>query len=381
MSPTAWATALPRSIPIFTIATRCSTQNHLSTRVLMTLRVARPQVIRFIGNSTAAKRAPLSSVVASSPKSSRSPSGASTSTTTTLSSARPTRESLSFAERLARLKEPAVLYRAPPHRFYRFSCYSSGLFCIMYVGYHYTTSVLYAPPDVTWWLPHAFAVIVAVMGVLGAYFITGAWRLVRVIRAVPRASGSALAPAGAATKPAPQMRRTAAQRAAAAADAAATHQLPIRLEVTATRLLPFFPPKVTLLEPADLVLPAQYVILRHMGEHVKNPDLAKSKLGVREQLQAIKDAKARAVAEAEYDKRNLLTSPFRHMARAFGTMFRTLHRSLTRAGFVNVEAQGMKYKLDVMESWALEDGRALDRLVRVQERSNLITSFPQERKA
>ncbi|KAI6383768.1 hypothetical protein MCOR24_011772 [Pyricularia oryzae] len=177
------------------------------------------------------------------------------------------------------------------------------------------------------------------------------------------------------------MRRTAAQRAAAAADAAATHQLPIRLEVTATRLLPFFPPKVTLLEPADLVLPAQYVILRHMGEHVKNPDLAKSKLGVREQLQAIKDAKARAVAEAEYDKRNLLTSPFRHMARAFGTMFRTLHRSLTRAGFVNVEAQGKKYKLDVMESWALEDGRALDRLVRVQERSNLITSFPQERKA
>lgn len=343
----------------------------------MTLRVARPQSIRFLRNATAAKRTPLPKAPpASTPNPPRAGTVARPATPKPTSLAR---ESISYAERLARLKEPAVLYKAPPHTFYRFSCYSSGFFCILYVGYHYATSVYSAPPDVTWWLPHAFAVIVAVMGVMGGYFVSGAWRLVRVIRAVPRAPGiKAGSPTTTASKPLPQMRMTAAQRDAAAAEAAATHRLPVQLELTATRLLPFLPPKATLVEPADLVLPAQYVILRHMGEHVNNPDLAKYKLGVREQIQAAKDAKAKAVADFEYDKRNLLTSPFRHMARAFGTLFRTLHRSLTRAGFVNMEANGKKYKLDVMDSWALEDGRALDRLVRVKEQSRLFTSMPTE---
>ena len=61
-----------------------------------------------------------------------------------------------------------------------------------------------------------------------------------------------------------------------------------------------------------------------------------------------------------------MTAPFRHMSRGFFQLFKAIGRTWHREGFMKVEVKGMKYKLDVTGGWALDRGRALDRLARVR---------------
>jgi len=73
----------------------------------------------------------------------------------------------------------------------------------------------------------------------------------------------------------------------------------------------------------------------------------------------------------EYERSHLLTAPFRHASRAFFGMFKSVGRVWTREGFLKLDVQGIPkgqgtYKLDVTGGWALDEGRALDRLVKAK---------------
>ena len=63
-----------------------------------------------------------------------------------------------------------------------------------------------------------------------------------------------------------------------------------------------------------------------------------------------------------------MSSPFRHMSRAFFQLFKAIGRTWSRDGFLKVEVKGSNYKLDVSGGWALDGGKGLDRLARLKPR-------------
>jgi len=75
-----------------------------------------------------------------------------------------------------------------------------------------------------------------------------------------------------------------------------------------------------------------------------------------------------------YDKEHLLTAPFRHMGRALARVWDGIVRSLLQSGFVKVRIHGSRYRMDIQGSWALDKGRALDRLVTIRDRNPPVPS-------
>lgn len=64
----------------------------------------------------------------------------------------------------------------------------------------------------------------------------------------------------------------------------------------------------------------------------------------------------------EFDQSNIMTSPFRHMSRALFGAFKAMKQSWAREGFMRIQAKGQFYKMDISDGWALDGGKALDRL-------------------
>ena len=271
----------------------------------------------------------------------------------------------SFADLLARKNAPTILYEAPTHTFSRFSSYTAGVFCFVFSGYHYATGMANPPEDIAWFVPHLYGIVVLAMGAMGTLFISGAGRIIRVISAVPRAVAVATkrgVPAARAPSP--------AQKAAAAATAAARGVSPIQLEVAASRYVPFLGPAVVRVDADKVVFPARLQQLREMVEYLRQGGTPGSKPvsdTTRARLAEMALRRARAEAEAKYDKEHLMTSPFRHLGRAVKEAFVATRRALTGEGFVKIKVDNVVYKLDVTSAWALDDGRALDRLVTINE--------------
>jgi len=86
------------------------------------------------------------------------------------------------------------------------------------------------------------------------------------------------------------------------------------------------------------------------------------------------EMKREAEKALEYERNHLLSAPFRHASRAFFGMFKNIGRVWTREGFLKLDVQGIPrgqgtYKLDVTGGWALDEGRALDRLVKAKAKA------------
>lgn len=74
----------------------------------------------------------------------------------------------------------------------------------------------------------------------------------------------------------------------------------------------------------------------------------------------------RHIEERRIDESHIMTRPFRHMSRAFYKMFKAISRTWSREGFLKLGVDGQIYKLDVSGGWALDEGKALDKLVKVK---------------
>ena len=66
------------------------------------------------------------------------------------------------------------------------------------------------------------------------------------------------------------------------------------------------------------------------------------------------------------ERTNLMTVPFRQANYLIWRAFQALKRVLTKEGFIYVQIKGRNgtWKLDQDAAWILDDGRALDRLVK-----------------
>lgn len=71
--------------------------------------------------------------------------------------------------------------------------------------------------------------------------------------------------------------------------------------------------------------------------------------------------------EREYEMSHLMTAPFRHAGQVISMLFVAFRRGITGEGFAPITIGDIKYKLDITSAYALEEGRALDRIVRIEE--------------
>ncbi|KAK1598682.1 uncharacterized protein LY79DRAFT_655827 [Colletotrichum navitas] len=239
---------------------------------------------------------------------------------------------------LAQRSQPTVLYEAGSHFWMKLSAWAAMLMFYSYAGINYYTMLLHPPEDIAAWVPHAFAVICLAMAGFGSYFFYNTRNIVRLVRAVPTALL------------APNARGLASGAAAVALNPKTT---PIHLEITCKRMLPGRA-KVLVVPPQQVSMPGRIIA-----------QTASSHASPAQERAAARREQARARAEWEYDKDHLMTVPFRHAGKGFRAAWYGIRRAVTREGFMQMEVGGQKLKLDVASGWALDDGRAIDRLVKI----------------
>jgi hypothetical protein len=96
-----------------------------------------------------------------------------------------------------------------------------------------------------------------------------------------------------------------------------------------------------------------------------------SKLTPQQEREIAREEELAAKRQHDYDMKWFYSQPIRHMARGISqlthSLFKAMRRTWTREGFMDITIEGQKYKLDMDGGWALDRGRALDRLVKVQQ--------------
>ncbi|KFX93873.1 hypothetical protein V497_04701 [Pseudogymnoascus sp. VKM F-4516 (FW-969)] len=234
----------------------------------------------------------------------------------------PTQSYQSYTAKLASRSAPTPLYIAPSHTFYILSAYSGAAFCIAYAGFSYYANVFDPPPGLSTWVPIAFAGICFLMAAMGGWLILAPASLIRSITAHPVKA------------------------------AAVNAQPTLRIEIELRKMLPlpFLSPRVISATPADLQL----------SHSVYTP--SPRPVTAAERFEAAKRQADELEAER---KKSIMLAPFRHASQAFFGMFVAIKRTFTREGFLKLRANKRVYKLDITGGWALDEGKALDRVCTV----------------
>lgn len=116
--------------------------------------------------------------------------------------------------------------------------------------------------------------------------------------------------------------------------------------------LPFFPARKITASPEDLTLSHRLYV-----PPVNSRQSAAERLEARRKMEK---------EQKEERARSIWTAPFRHANKAFYDLFKAMTRAWTREGFLQLGIKGQSYKLDVSGGWALDEGRAIDRLVKLK---------------
>ena len=179
------------------------------------------------------------------------------------------------------------------------------------------------------------------MAAFGGWCFLGPASIVRTITALPRgAAGTKVA------KVVPK---------GATAAAATPEELHIEVELRKMFPVPFFPARRLYVTPAQMRINYPLApVERRVG------------VSVAEARARRLQEEAEAQRELEYERSHIMTAPFRRMNKLCFEMFRAVRRTWTREGFLKIEVKGKMYKLDITGGWALDGGRALDRLVKVK---------------
>lgn len=260
----------------------------------------------------------------------------------------PTRIS-SYAEQLA-AKGRVQLYEAPSHFWFRFSSISASVFCVSYTVYQYWSIYLHPPEGLAWWVPHAFGVVCLFMSGMGGWFLLGTSRIVRSIDAVSVASAMAKGKGKGKGKGSLPRGLTASPQTTS----------PIYLEIQTQRMMPLMPRKRINLWPQQVQIPfrvADAVAAREAGAMLGQPQSLKARVKAE---RAAKEARER---ERQHTLNNIMTAPFRDAKKAMGIMASGIARAFNREGFAKIKVNGSNYKFDVSGGWAMDNGRALDRVL------------------
>lgn len=193
-----------------------------------------------------------------------------------------------------------------------------------------------APEGVPVWVPYVFGGCGFAMAIFAARLTLNVAGLVKSINAIPK---SVL---------------MASKNPAIARSAAKGPDLTIEVELRKMFPIPFFPARKLYAEPSEIVIP-----------HSLAPPavvLSPSELRARERQE-----EARHKKELEYEQSHIMSAGLRHASRAFFTLFTNARRAWTREGFMDLKVKKRFYKMDVLGGYALDNGRAIDRLVTIKK--------------
>jgi hypothetical protein len=238
----------------------------------------------------------------------------------------------SFADSLASKSHSTLLYAAPPHTLYIISSYTAAFFCFAYAGYNFHAHYMHPPANLSPWIPVAFGVVCFGMACFGGYLVLGPARLIKTITAIPPGQAQALAKGVGKNGNGPG--------------------LAIEIELRKMLPIPFFPARRVIARPEDLTLNRRIYV-----PPVDTRQSAVERLEERRRLER---------EEQEERRKSIWWRPFRDANRAFHKLFRAMRLVWTRDSFLELAVKGSKYKLDVGGGWGLDEGRALDRLVRLK---------------
>ncbi|KAI0834953.1 hypothetical protein F5Y06DRAFT_277617 [Hypoxylon sp. FL0890] len=243
---------------------------------------------------------------------------------------------LSYAQKLADKSSPTTLYEAGPNRVFLFSSYAAGLVTLAGAAANIWFNVYNPPEGIHYAVPYAFGAVGIVMAYLGTRFALMPAGVIRSIKVLPARAAKASSPTAKTTP-------------------LSAPALPVRLEIEARRNLPFpgLPLRRFEADPNNVFLKVP----------MYNRKAAPSDY---EKMLMKREEEARRKKEREYEMNHLMTAPFRHAMQAFGLLFKSFRRGLTGEGFAPITIDGVKYKLDITSAYVLEQGRALDRLVRIE---------------
>ena len=239
----------------------------------------------------------------------------------------------SYASRLAERGQPTLIYVAPSHTAFLVSSYTAATFCFSYSAYNMWYSSIHAPSGLAPWIPVAFGVVCIGMSAMGTWLMLSPSRLIRTITAIPvTASRSAVA----AGKTLPKRTPT---------------EIELEIELRKMLPIPFLKPRTLRMKPTELVIRSPLVA---------PPTRSASPA---ERLATRQEQEAERKKALEYEQTHIMSAPFRHMSRLSFSLFKATARAWTRDGFAKLKANGQTYKLDVTGGWALDGGKAIDRLV------------------
>jgi hypothetical protein len=238
----------------------------------------------------------------------------------------------SYATTLAQKLHPTLLYSAPSHTSFMVACYTGSTFCFTYAIVNYWSNYISPPEGVATWVPIAFGGVSIFMAAFGTWLILGPTRLIKTITAIPRNANSMSTAVGKAANP----------------------ELQIEVELKKMFPLPFFPARKLYVKPEEITLPIP--LAPPPSKTLSPADLRQIRI----------EEEAENKRRLEYQQSHFLTFPLRNTSRAFFELFKAIGRMWHREGFVNVGIKGSNYKLDVTGGWALDAGRALDRLAKVK---------------
>lgn len=207
------------------------------------------------------------------------------------------------------------------------ACYSGAGFCFSWAVINVWSNNLHPPEGVSPWVPLAFAGVAVLMAAFGTWLVLGPARIIKTITAIPKNIGDISNAVG----------------------KAATPELQIEVELKKMFPLPFFPARKIYVKPEEIVL--------------RHPLAQPSKGLTAADVRAAQIEKEREKQKfLEWKNNHLLTLPFRQMSQGFFKLFKMVGRSWHREGFMKVVVGGASYKLDTTGGWALDGGRALDRI-------------------
>ncbi|KAK4442147.1 hypothetical protein QBC34DRAFT_419200 [Podospora aff. communis PSN243] len=259
---------------------------------------------------------------------------------------------ISYASQLA-IKNRVTLYEAPSHFWFRFSSVSAAVFCIMYTTYQYWAIYLHPPSDLDWWVPHAYAAILIFMSAVGIYFGLGITHIVRSIDAV---SVSSLLAANKGKLPKALVRD---------AGVGTGTTSPIYMEVELQRVIPFLPRRKFRVWPDQIELP--FRMADAVAAQSGGGAASKAPMTLKQQVEAQRAERERRAAERKYNMEHIMTAPFRDAKKGFKAVWEGMARAFHREGFAKVDIGGTFYKLDVTDGWAMDQGRAMDRVLPIKQ--------------
>ncbi|CAO1597894.1 hypothetical protein XANCAGTX0491_001685 [Xanthoria calcicola] len=225
----------------------------------------------------------------------------------------------SFNQSLADRSDPVLLYQAASHTIYMAGCYSIGLLIFGWIAH--TTSLIHSWPPVKYgsYLKVGYSVMIAMAGGMATLFIIRPFRIIQTIQAVP----------------------TTLSR---------SQKKSLHLQIESARMFPGIKPKTVSIPVNDIQLSRP---LFEERSSLNSSGILEARRGEAERLRKLRQG-------------NYFLLPFRQLGFHLSKGVRGLKDAITQNPFIYLRAKGFNgsWKLDKETGWALEDGRAIDRILK-----------------